>query len=236
MVSTIQQAADFQADYRPNPAITTQLHEKSMVMLVAPAASGKTHLMEYATRLDNRFQPVVDFTTRDPRLDDDPRLFRYIPHDDKHINKILAKINRRELVQYVVHPSGQFYGTEIHDFPSTYNMLATLSFAVNQLQSLPFKQTFVLGIIAEPQTWHRWFNIKFPPSHPEREKRIKEAIASLTWLLEQPEGSIYWIINKEGAAEQAAQSILDAVLYNKKSDARKIAEAVRTKAKEMLYE
>lgn len=234
MITTIQQAADFQVKYRPNPVISEQLHEKTMLMFVAPGASGKTYIMDYITKLDNRFQSVVDFTTRSPRADDDPKLFRYISHDDEHIDKILAEINQGELVQYVVHPSGQFYGTEIHDFPSTYNMLATLSFAVSQLQNLPFKQTFVLGIIAEPQTWQHWFNIKFPVSHPERQKRIKEAVASLTWLLEQPEESVYWIVNREGVAEQAAQSILDAVLYTKRDDARKVAEAVRAKAKEML--
>lgn len=234
MITTVQQAAEFQANYRPNPAISEQLHEKTMLMLVAPGASGKTYIMDYVAKLDSRFQSVVDFTTRNPRADDDPKLFRYIPHNDSRIGKILEKINQGELVQYVVHPSGRFYGTEIHDFPGIYNMLATLSFAVSQLQSLPFKQTFVLGIIAEPQTWQRWFDAKFPPSHPERQKRITEAVASLTWLLKQPEESIYWIVNREGAAKQAAQSILDAVLYNKRDDARKVAEAVRAKAKEML--
>jgi hypothetical protein len=234
MISTVQQAADFLANYRPNPAISNQLHEKTMLMFVAPGASGKTYIMNYVTKLDTRFQSVVDFTTRDPRTDDDPRLFRHIPHDQKHIDKILEKINQGKLVQYVVHPSGRFYGTEIHDFPGTYNMLATLSFAVNQLRGLPFKESFVLGIIAEPNTWQGWFNAKFPPSHPEREKRVNEAVASLIWLLQQPEGSVDWIVNREGEAELAAKSILDVVLYNKRSDGRKIAEAVLAKAKEML--
>lgn len=136
-------------------------------------------------------------------------------------------------MQYVVHPSGRFYGTEIRDFPGEYNMLATLSFAVGQLQSLPFKQSFVLGIVTEPPVWQRWFDSKFPSGHPERARRLQEAIASLTWLTEQPENSVCWILNRENRADLAAQAILDAVLYNKRSDAREIAETELAKTKEM---
>lgn len=91
MITTVQQAADFQAHYQPNPAISKALHEKTMIMLVAPAASGKTYIMDYVTEQDNRFQPVIDFTTREPRADDDPRLFRYIPHDTLTFMKSFTK-------------------------------------------------------------------------------------------------------------------------------------------------
>ena len=232
---TLEQAKQIQAEYMPNAHITSHLQGKNILMFVAPAATGKTFIMNQVAALDSRFTRVPVFTTRESREDDDPGMFRILPHDEEHIESILGKIETGDIVQYVVHPSGRLYGSELQDYPSDYNMLATLSDVVPQLSGLPFKQARVMGIVTDVNTWESWLAARFPEGHPQREQRIREAIHCLEWLLARDPSTLIWVNNIPGHGEQTAEYIIDTVLHNKKGDnVSFLAEAMLQKANTLL--
>jgi guanylate kinase len=215
----LQEAAKQQAIYRPNAAISEQLQEKNLVMFVGPAAVGKSYLMNKIVERDVDFGRVSVFTTREARADDEPGMFRNLPHDDANVTTLLDKIQRGEVVQYAVHPtSGRLYGSEITDYARAFNMLATLSGIVNNLRQLPFQTARVIGLAVEPDVWLQRFNERpMPPD--ERDKRLKEATVSLQWLLDPahiPE--ITWVNNTSANEASAVQSVINAVKYNKRGD------------------
>ena len=175
------------------------------------------------------FGRVAVFTTREARQDDEPGMFRNIPHDNASLTQLLGKIQRGEVVQYAVHPtSGRIYGTEPGDYPKSFNMLATLSGVVDHLRQLPFQTTHVIGLAVEPDVWLRRFYDR-PMSPEERAKRLQEAVVSLRWLLDPahiPE--ITWVNNTSEDDSAAVQSVINAVKYNKPGDdtALRVAQAM----------
>ena len=235
LAELITQARQKQSFYTPNDMVRAHLQHKNMIMFVAPAATGKTFVMNKIAAMNDAFGRVPVFTTRPPRADDDPGMFRTMPYDEAHVREILQKIDQGSLVQYVVHPAGWFYGSEVQDYPAEYNMLATLSGAVHHIAQLPFRRVFIVGVVTEVKEWEAWLNERFPAGSSERIKRLHEAIDSLTWLLNQPAGSLIWVNNKPGQIDQTARKAIDAILYNKRTeDAIYLAEKMLRRAKEMV--
>jgi guanylate kinase len=225
----LEQAEAEASSYQPAKNITTSIKDKSLVMLVAPAATGKSFVINEIVKQADDFHAMPIFTTRNPRPDDDPRYFRIIPHTEKRLSKLLDDIEARQVVQYVVHPTTKrVYGTTVEDYPGKFNLLATLSGAVSSLQNLPFASTHVIGLTAEPAVWKRWFLTRYPEASEERGKRLKEAILSLEWLIEHHK-AVHWTINRPNAASTVATSIINAVEYNQPP-----SEDGRQAAKEML--
>lgn len=215
----LAQAATRQTTYTPNQSVALALKEKNLVMLVGPAAVGKSYLMNKILDHDIDFGRVSVFTTRDARPDDEPGMFRYIPHDDEHISQLLDKIDAGEVVQYAVHPtSGRMYGSETTDYTKSFNMLATLSGIVDSLRQLPFETTRVVGVAVDPDIWFQRFNSR-PMTPDERGKRLSEALVSLKWLLDPAHTQeIIWINNTSSNESAAVQSVVDAVKFNKRGD------------------
>lgn len=223
----LSRASAHQVSYRPNQAIAKELHNKNLVMFVSPVAAGKSYLMNRIVEQDNDFSRVAVFTTREERLDDEPGMFRYHPHDGTSIGQLLDKIEAGEVVQYAIHPtSGRIYGSEITDYKTPFNMLATLSGVVDNLSHLPFATTHVIGLAVMPGVWLERLHARYPTTSDERTKRLKEAIVSLEWLLgNKNQTSITWVDNTSSDTTPAIQSIINAVKYNKydSSAARTIA-------------
>lgn len=225
-------ARALQNNYQPKAEIADQLNEKVLVMIVAPAVMGKSLLMKEAEAQAENFARVPVFTTRTARQDDEPGMFRVLEHNEENVHQILNKIEDRSAVQYMVHPTiGTFYGTELNDYPTAYNMLPTISNVVEHLRNLPFKRTVTIGLITEPQIWSRWFNERYPmnneESNEERLKRAAEAITSLSWLLDQPDDSVIWLINNEDALPETAARLIEQASGERGSDenARTLAKA-----------
>lgn len=221
-------AHENETTYRPNDEICAKLSEKTLVMVVGPVAIGKSFLMNHVAEAEPDFSRVSVFTTREHRSDDEPGMFHCIPHDNENLDKLLGKIERREVVQYAVHPtSGRIYGSEITDHPNMFNMLPTLSSVVEHLRSLPFKNTVVVGLAAEPSAWKQRIDERYPTESAERTKRLKEAVASIDWLLEN--SYVKMIDNTSENPATAVQSIVNIVKYNQDGDptARRYAEEMR---------
>lgn len=205
----IARVQKLQHGYQPNNEVASALLDKSLVMIVAPPAIGKTTVMKRAAELNKDFGQTSVFTTREQRADDDPSLIRTVPNTPEGTALILQKIIKRELVQFAVHPTQHtIYGTEAYDYPFRSNLLATLSGAVQPLRSLPFKQTTTIGLLAEPSTYKKWFLQRYPKDGNERRKRASEAILSLTWLLEQPDHEIIWLINQDSGLDETAAQLI----------------------------
>lgn len=197
LAQRLSKAVAHQTSYRPNDDIAKQMQEKTLVMLVSPAAMGKSYLIKRATLAAPDLSQVSVFTTRGPRPDDDPGMFRSLL-TDKLVSELLDKIENGNVVQYAIHPTHHtIYGSEISDYRSKYNLLAMLSGAVETMRTLPFGSTVTIGLITNPATWHHRFDAKFPPNHPERAKRLQEAVLSLEWLIDQPNSSLQWLVNDD---------------------------------------
>ena len=219
VAARLEKARSREPDYQPRPEVTRQLGGKSIVMLVGPAAIGKSSVMEKVIQLDPRFKRVPVFSTRTPRPDDEPGMFRNIPHDDEHVTQLLNKIEAGDVVQYAIHPTqGTIYGTDITDYPGEYNLLATLSGAVGQMRRLPFHESHTIGLITPAKNWKEWFTDRYPDGHPERSKRLMEAALSMEWLIEEDiEDKVTWILNTPGHPNKAAAEIIASVLHREKS-------------------
>ncbi|MGB4759122.1 MAG: hypothetical protein WBP26_03615 [Candidatus Saccharimonadales bacterium] len=197
LAQRLTEATTKQTSYQPNDMIAKQMQKKVLVMLVSPAAMGKSYLIKRAAGSAPDLSQVSVFTTRGPRPDDDPGMFRSLLTEEQ-INGLLDKIENGEVVQYVIHPTHHtVYGSEISDYRSRYNLLAMLSGGVETMRMLPFGGTVTIGLITDPATWQKRFDTKFPPGHPERPKRLQEAVISLEWLAGQPAESLWWLINND---------------------------------------
>lgn len=231
----LEEAAKAQGSYTPNGQVSKELRIKQLVMLVGPAATGKSYLMNRIAEHDPDFSRVSVFTTRETRGDDEPGMFRCLPHDDKNVSELLETIQLGNAVQYAVHPtSGRIYGSVLADYPKTYNMLATLSGIVNHLRELPFARTYVVGLVCDPEIWLKRFYERYPKPSDERTKRLNEAVVSLEWLLApENQNHIIWADATTVGAEDAVQSVINAVKYNKHDDSagRMVAEHMRERVK-----
>lgn len=198
--------------YQPNASIRAQLASKTLVMFVGPVAVGKSYLMNHVAQIADDFSRVPVFTTRDPRADDEPGMFRYLPHDDAHVSMLLGKIENGEVVQYAIHPtSGRIYGSEISDHPNAYNMLAMLSGGVEQLRQMPFKGTVTLGVGVRPETWRQRLAKRYSRPGEEKTRRLREAALSLDWLLADPHAKM--VDNTPSDPAAAIQAILRMVRH-----------------------
>lgn len=199
-----------QDTYQPNNEVAKALSSKTLVMVVAPPAIGKTTVMKRVAELNQDFGRTSVFTTRPQRTDDEPGLVRTVPNTPEGTDLILQKIANRDLVQFAVHPTQHtIYGTELSDYPSHNNLLATLSGAVHALKNLPFRSTTTVGLVAEPTVYKRWFLERYPINTDERQKRAREAVLSLTWLLQQPEGEIVWLTNHDNELDTTAHTLIE---------------------------
>jgi len=209
-IERLRAARENEHNYRPNADIQREMGSRSLVMVVAPAAMGKTYLMHAIIEADSRFGLSRTVSTRKPREDDDPSMFRLMPHDDENLNYLLDKVEAGSMVQYTTHPSeGTFYGSELQDHPHGHNLLATLSGAVDQLSAVGFGQTTLIGLVAPPTTWQKWFDARYPLGHPKRLGRLDEASKSYHDLLNRPDVS--WVINREGSIDDAVKDVISVV-------------------------
>lgn len=198
-----------QNDYVPGDTIKKQLESKTLILVVSPTSMGKSTVIKRVTELDERFGVVGSFTTRDPRPDESGKKFTYIPHTEEGLNSLFQRIEKHEVVQYMIHPTTKhIYGTDISHYPKQYNMLDYIYSGIEGIRRLPFAASPVISIVAEPSQWVFWMNQRYPGGHPERHKRLDEAMLCFRWLLAQPIQTVHWVVNKDGQLDQSAQEVI----------------------------
>ncbi|HSH17771.1 MAG TPA: hypothetical protein VK978_00145 [Candidatus Saccharimonadales bacterium] len=206
-----------QNTYLPNADVAAELGEKTIVLMIGPSCIGKSTIMQEVAASDPRFAIAGTFTTREQRSDEIGKHYAYIPYTDDGIAALEDSIRQGDVVQYAVHPTTKhIYGTTIADYPNQYNLLDTLATNVKGMRRLPAKAIHTIGLVAEPAEWTAWFNQRFPEGHADRQKRRGEAVLSLAWLLEQPDGSIHWLVNGRGLKRSVAQSVINIALWDRR--------------------
>ena len=200
---TIDELKAHETAYRPHPSVAEKLATKTLVMIVGPAGIGKSTIMNEIVAQSDDFARVTDFTTRPPRPNDEPGIYRYLS-----VNDAATLVEHGQAVQYAVHPTtSAVYGTEAEDYPAPFNVLDTLSGVVESLRQLPFRHTVTISLTAAPHTWHDWFLSRYPEPSDERTKRLNEARQSITWSLAQTTQH-HWLLNEAGEqANVAAEAI-----------------------------
>lgn len=182
------------------------IKDKTLVMIVGPAAIGKSSLMNVVVAKDDEFGRVSGFTTRPARSNDEPGMYRYISADEA-----TNLIERDDVIQHAVHPTtGAMYGSQAVDYPKAYNMLDTLSNVVDNLRGLPFKRTVTVSLTTNPDNWQDWFLKRYPNPSQERTKRLEEAIISIEWSLAQLDDH-FWLVNAPDSLTTTADRLISIV-------------------------
>lgn len=226
---------DQQGLYRPNELVAEQLGEKTLLLLVGPAAVGKSTIQKEA---ESWFiGRVRSFTTRPPRADDDPNLYEYLANTPETLANLRSEVEQGNLVQFATHPEAPYlYGSRIEAYRSELNSLDMLSGQVAAMRQLPAKQVLTYCIVADPESWGARIAARYPdPINEDRQKRLREAQRSLGWAL--TDDNIIWISNNEGEYREAARTLVTTASGTNTSyafDGRPLAEAMITKAEELL--
>lgn len=208
ITDSIAELKKLEKNYEPNHIAAKALRSKNLVFFVGPARVGKSTLMNELVGLDERFARIGGFTTRDPRPDDEPELYRYLPYNDESFVQILAQVNVGTLVQYAVHPTtGNVYATELSDYAGQFNCKDVLGHAMVGFRALPCATSYTFSIVCEPAQWLKRLTDSYKDeSDPDLHKRIAEAKINLQWSLQDTE--TIWIDNSDGNLAKAAKEIL----------------------------
>lgn len=235
----LQELSKNENKYFPNAKISEQLQQKVLIMVIGPAAVGKSSVMNKVIGLHSDFARVSGFTSRQPRPNDEPELYEYVAHTEASLEPVFREIERGELVQYAIHPTSQeLYATRIEDYKGTYNLKDIFASVAEGLKKLPFKKTVTIGLVVNSQAWQEWFNERYPAHSSERTKRLEEAVLSLKWLLNQPAGEVLWVENKPGELAQSAEQLIGLCLNITKPNpaAETLAKQCLEKAIQLLGE
>ncbi len=179
-----------------------QLREKTLVMLVAPSAMGKSTILQTVVSSSNDCERVRGFTTRQPRANDLSDQFFYLTKEE-----LASKKAAGEVMTEVIFPTtGESYGTLSESYSGSYCVLETLANSVAMYRALPFKQTFTLSLTTTPERWQRWFHERYPEMNAEAKKRLQEAVLSIEWSLSQTDNHM-WLVN-DGTPDEVAARLL----------------------------
>lgn len=199
------------------------LTDKTLIMLVAPSAMGKSTIMLAAQATDSEFSYVKSFTDRPPRASETTYTFLST-----------AEANRLretgQAITYTMFPTtGYIYGTTAESYQSRYNLLDTLANSVASYRSLPFQETKTISLTAPLESWRKWFTDRYSQPSDEAKQRLGEAKLSINWSLADPETQ--WLINDD-TPENVAHRLID-IAHGKPGDsgadyARAILELIET--------
>jgi hypothetical protein len=88
-----------------------------------------------------------------------------------------------------------------------------------------------VGLVSKSADWEEHFLERYPEPSEERTKRIKEARASLEWIIDQPKGEITWLVNDYQNAETRGQEFINRITSGEPGpDRRKFAIAMLRRA------
>ncbi len=192
--------------YKPNHIVAHQVAQVTEVLasLVAVTGAGKSFLIPHIMRLGGvDFSEAGNISSRKKRVDD-PANFR----GSQSKENLLERIRRQELVNYMIHPSGEIYASDAQSYTTRYVTLPTLTTALPQLQNSGcFNRIIPVGIVVDGETWD---NERLGENRHSL-ARMQEALTCIAWLRAHIH-QIPILENKTGKEEETAQKIIDITL------------------------
>lgn len=208
-----------QTHYLPRREVAAQIAGKTFICLVGATCMGKSTIMDGLIARDGQYGAARTIATRPPRPTDEPGRYTYYEHTDTGLAPLLRRIENREVLQYAIIPGSlSIRASEATDYPYEYNLGDVVSSAISSYERLGFGRLEILNIVTEPEAWLERFKERFPSTHPDHSARLQEAIASLTWSLEQATARAAWIINHEGRLSEAVEAADRAIRYGECTD------------------
>jgi guanylate kinase len=195
------------------------LYSKTLIMLVAPTAMGKSAIMNELAARDDRFSRVQSFTTRPPRDNDEPEQYFYL--DDKSL--AIARDEGNVVTEITFPTTGYVYGTLESSYNGEYCLLDTLANSVETYRDLTFGHTRTVSIASPAGSWRQRFLGRYPYESLEAVQRLEEAKLSIQWSLEQTQNHT-WLIN-DGALDEAAGKLRDISLGGDGENGSEMAQA-----------
>lgn len=188
-----------------------ELKNKTLVMIVGPAAIGKSTLMNEVVRQNPaNYGYVKSFTTRSRR-----------PGETAHYDFIsrehaLSLHQSGQTITYLDHPTTHdLYGTTASSYTAPINLLDTLSGSVKDYRNLPFAETVTISLTTPASQWKEWFLQRYPRPSDEAIKRLTEAKQSISWSLNDSE--TLWLIN-DGPIKAIAAHCIDVISDKQRGD------------------
>lgn len=233
MQNYIQKLKTLEPLYKPNQVVDATLQNKYLVIFVGPAKVGKSSLMNEIVMQNNQFARVSGFTTRTPRPDDEPNIYRYFANPSESFEQIFAKAKAGELVQYALHPTtNNVYGTELVDYHGLYNCKDVLGHAVASFRALPCATSFTFSIVCDPDQWLKRLRSSYDDeSDADLQKRIAEAKINLSWSLQDKNTT--WVDNSDGQLH-AASKLIQGYCKNEIFPDKNVQKQLKNKAQKML--
>lgn len=172
-------AQERQDSYTPNHDSAHHLGEIVLCPLIGITSVGKSHLIPFVIKESEAdFSEVANMSTRATRPSD-PENFR----GGQSVEELLDRIEGRDMVNYVVHPSGDIYGTDSASYTTPYVLLPTLTDAVRQFQDMnAFKRVVPIGLVTDATTWYQRLEQDGKLSDLKALARMKEALTCIAWL------------------------------------------------------
>lgn len=203
--------------YIPNDAAAEVLGEKVLGMVIGPAFTGKSTIIQCAVALDKDQGEIVAasaFTTRERRPSDTDGEYTFYTHDEAGISVLFTMQQRGELAQYVAFPGmGKIYGSVPGDYPGVYNLRPVMASGVEGMLRAPFMRHHIIGLACSPDEWDARDRTSLQDRGEEaaaqRPARIREGVESLDWCLSHPE--LQWVSNPDGGLDVAAQTVIQVI-------------------------
>lgn len=219
-----------QPTYKPSFAVLEKIKHLTMLCFVGASCMGKTTIMQALAESNADYGITKNFTSRAPRIEDDPARYTYFEHSDTGLQPILDRITSHELLQYNIHPfSLHVYGSEVEGYPHRYNMGDIFYSSIDGFRQLGFERLYAFSVVTEPATWQTRFEKRFPVGDPHRQARLSEAVHSISWSLAQTAPDHAWLINRDGASAAAVADV-QSILNEQRTD----QEEARHMAKDCL--
>lgn len=202
---SLEELSQHEASYQPSSLVQQRLQKVTVLCVVGGVGVGKNYLMRKSGL------PIVGrVTSRPPRADDDPAIYRYLSNQE-----LTEKIAQGELVQYGVDLGNQtIYGSLPESYVSDGVTIADIwHWSVSMLKNKGFGAVKAVSVITPWQQWQAQLAERFANREASyRQSRLDEAVHSLRWTRQQlvegnPDHVV--VINTQDSTKQSVKTIVD---------------------------
>ena len=216
-----QRYPELKRNYTPNVDVSKHISQLTLLMVVGPYGVGKSTVMK-----NLGYAYVPSDTTRlqtESEIDGVDYVFR------QDYDQLFQEIQNGQFVQFIIGPSGEFYGTKNSSYPPFgIAMMAVVAKEIENFRSLGFGQT--VSAFITPQSFAEWMRRfdNYRSLIPEkRDRRLIEGGQSLALSLS--DSQTHFILNDQVA--DAVHQIQELVAGKRDVGREDVAHAA---AREML--